>query len=224
MSEPVSNEKICAAALDGAFANECVRSLEACEAWGPKSGKAEKADSYDPGEPGVKKCRELIGACLEAKGPPFLLPLGESYIAFTDRMSCIRAATAISGVRADDDAWISDGEKRFERTLYDAGIREFENGGGTIRRDVAFSFEDERGRKKTRFVEVKLSYSVEPLGEGRFRLRYAIEDGRGISLCKGEEIEFTRREGRIVEELAFGLTLSEKADFRKVSSIKIVRL
>lgn len=208
MSDPVSNGARCSAVKESFLMAECEAAFEACD---------ELGDAAGPGQ-GKRKCQDLLEVCLDPGESAYHLPLGRQQVKVLGQGNCFKVARQIAGT-SEIAKWKSDGKTKFERSLHLAGVREFAAKGDTIGRKLAIKYNG-----ATKYIEVQLTYSVEALGNNRFRLLYSIADPQDRPLCKNGVLEFSKQDGRIAEELAFAITLSKEGDASRPASVRIVEM
>ena len=236
--EPAHDEKPADEGID-AQGDEDDELAAAKEQAGPWCEGIDKRDSA-----AVEACLGMFGICLEEGKGKFMIPMGDTFIETGSREVCIAIAEQLTGstvaasVRkpsADSgttheklpiESWKSDGKTTFDRRLIDTdfGIADMKvegikNGGAA--KDLKLHIYRGWGRKT---VQIRIAYRLKELAAGRYLMEYLIIGKNGAHLSKALSIEISEQNGRIVEDLAFGITLAREGDFTSVASVKIVNL
>lgn len=203
---------------------------EACEGAGEEESEART------------KCKELAKICLQTKNAPYSLLYFKKTIEFKDRNSCLNYAPRFARIQYDtftlaaekpadttaqptegthvEESFTPDDKTKFAIRLAETGLR--------LDTDKTITLEGlwlrTRYNGDIKGVKTNISYFIVSLGDGRYRMKYTITNKDGASFGDDESIEFEARNGKIVDDLAFGIELGEEGNFGKVSSVKMVKL
>lgn len=206
----------------------------------PTLPESEYAGCSHAGPAGSMKndhCRRLIDICASSS-PPYQFPFRGSSLIFNDRDQCFSAAPRVARLEtfggepqqaippppAQDasgaPSFFANGSTSFAKSFYEARFEPVVSVKSTIE-DIDLPFTYEGGLKG---VNATIVYSIEPSGGHIYRMRYEIFDRGGKSLGGQREISFGASEGKINDDLAFGITLAGPGDFGRIESIQIVKL
>lgn len=208
------------------------------------TAKVNKAceDAGAEGSEAHTKCKEFAQICLQTKKAPYLLPYFRANFKSANLDSCLSNASRLASIQYDtsaptaekqadataqptkgthvEEAFAPDGKTKFAIRLAEAGLRLVTDKPITLEGLWLRTYHN--GYIKG--VRTNILYSVVSLSDGHYRMTSTITSKGGESFGGEKSIEFEARDGKIVDDLAFGIELGEEGNFGNVSSVKIVKL
>lgn len=191
-------------------------------------------EAGSPGTPAFIKCMELVGICRSKETDGYQLPFGSQSIFVANQVGCLIMAPRVARAQFPGDQkpavpgavsglalFTPDDKQLFGISFAQAGFRPQITPGETSKH-LTLIMKYNGARK---FIPIKISYRLEAIDSGRYRMTYTIANRTGTTIGGQETVELSASDGLHLDgNLAFGITLNGEGSFGSIASVKIVKL